>query len=164
MTPTEAVRDYLESYVTLDDSVVNQLNDYVDDNEELTDNHKDVYQYFVDFTHDGYYDIFAIDYDAQYNEDTHVSTYSNQIGYLYSHQSDGSYQKQEITGEFDDDVERTIILDFIPHYKYSNEFDGDVELELRDTGVKYGWRGVSQNGYKEDYTMTTLEMVPSLIT
>lgn len=44
MTPTEAVRDYLESYVTLDDSVVNQLNDYVDDNEELTDNHKDVYK------------------------------------------------------------------------------------------------------------------------
>ena len=89
------------------------------------DNHKDVYQYFVDFTHDGYYDIFAIDYDAQYNEDTHVSTYSNQIGYLYSHQSDGSYQKQEITGEFDDDVERTIILDFNPHYKYSNDINRD---------------------------------------
>lgn len=46
----------------------------------------------------------------------------------------------------------------IQHYKYSNEFDGDVELELRDAGVKYGWRGVSQNGYKEDYTMTTLEI------
>lgn len=89
------------------------------------DNHKDVYQYFVDFTHDGYYDIFAIDYNAQYNEDTHVSTYSNQIGYLYSHQSDGSYQKQEITGEFDDDVERTIILDFIPHYKYSKDINRD---------------------------------------
>lgn len=89
------------------------------------DNHKDVYQYFVDFTHDGYYDIFAIDYDVQYNEDTHVSTYSNQIGYLYSHQSDGSYQKQEITGEFDDDVERTIILDFIPHYKYSKDINRD---------------------------------------
>ena len=89
------------------------------------DNHKDVYQYFVDFTHDGYYDIFAIDYDAQYNEDTHVSTYSNQIGYLYSHQSDGSYQKQEITGEFDDDVERTIILDFNPHYKYSKDINRD---------------------------------------
>ncbi len=44
MTPTQAVRDYMESYVTLDDSVVNQLNDYVDDNEELTLEHKDTYK------------------------------------------------------------------------------------------------------------------------
>lgn len=44
MTPTQAVRDYMESYVTLDDSVVNQLNDYVDNNEELTTEHKDTYK------------------------------------------------------------------------------------------------------------------------
>ena len=44
MTPTQAVRDYMESYVTLDDSVVNQLNEYVDDNEELTDEHRDTYK------------------------------------------------------------------------------------------------------------------------
>ena len=29
MTPTEAVRDYLEGYVTLDSSVTNQLDDYI---------------------------------------------------------------------------------------------------------------------------------------
>ena len=44
MTPTQAVRDYMESYVTLDDNIVNQLNDYVDDNEELTDENKDTYK------------------------------------------------------------------------------------------------------------------------
>lgn len=44
MTPTQAVRDYMESYVTLDDSVVSQLNEYVDDNEELTDDHRDTYK------------------------------------------------------------------------------------------------------------------------
>lgn len=44
MTPRQAVRDYMESYVTLDDSIVDQLNDYVDDNEELLDEHKKTYK------------------------------------------------------------------------------------------------------------------------
>jgi hypothetical protein len=44
MTPTQAVRDYLEGYVTLDDTVVNQLNDYVNDNEDLTKEQKDTYK------------------------------------------------------------------------------------------------------------------------
>lgn len=44
MTPTQAVRDYMESYVTLDDSVIDQLNKYVDDNEELTNEHKVTYK------------------------------------------------------------------------------------------------------------------------
>lgn len=44
MTPTEAVRDYMEGYVTLDDSVINQLNDYVKSNETLTDKQRDVYK------------------------------------------------------------------------------------------------------------------------
>ena len=43
-TPTQAVRDYLEGYVTLDDTVVNQLNDYVNDNEDLTKEQKDTYK------------------------------------------------------------------------------------------------------------------------
>lgn len=44
MTPRQAVRDYMESYVTLDDSVIDQLNKYVDDNEELTNEHKVTYK------------------------------------------------------------------------------------------------------------------------
>jgi hypothetical protein len=44
------------------------------------------------------------------------------------------------------------------HYKYSNEFDGDVELKIKDEGVKYGWKGTSQNRYKEDYEMSVLEI------
>ena len=44
MTPTQAVRDYMESYVTLDDSVIDQLNKYVDGNEELTNEHKVTYK------------------------------------------------------------------------------------------------------------------------
>ena len=44
MTPTQAVRDYLESYVTLDDHIVNQLNEYVDNNDELTTEQKSVYK------------------------------------------------------------------------------------------------------------------------
>lgn len=44
MTPTQAVRDYMESYVILDDGVVDQLNDYVDNNEELSDEHKRIYK------------------------------------------------------------------------------------------------------------------------
>lgn len=44
MTPKQAVRDYMESYVTLDDSVVNQLNEFVEDVEDLTTEHKDTYK------------------------------------------------------------------------------------------------------------------------
>ena len=44
MTPRQAVRDYLEGYVTLDDNIVNQLNEYVDTNEELTKDQKVVYK------------------------------------------------------------------------------------------------------------------------
>lgn len=44
MTPTQAVRDYLEGYVTLDDSVVNQLNEYVNTNETLSDEQRNVYK------------------------------------------------------------------------------------------------------------------------
>ena len=44
MTPTEAVRDYMEGYVTLDDNVVNQLNEYVKTNETLSDEQRDVYK------------------------------------------------------------------------------------------------------------------------
>jgi hypothetical protein len=44
MTPRQAVRDYMESYVTLDDSVIDQLNKYVDGNEELTNEHKVTYK------------------------------------------------------------------------------------------------------------------------
>ena len=44
------------------------------------------------------------------------------------------------------------------HYKYSNEFDADVELKIKDEGVRYGWKGTSQNRYKEEYTMSVLEI------
>lgn len=43
LTPTDAVRDYLELYVTLDDSVIDQLNEFVD-KEDLTDEQKKVYK------------------------------------------------------------------------------------------------------------------------
>ena len=44
MTPTQAVRDYLEGYVTLDDNVINQLNEYVKENDSMTDLQKDSYK------------------------------------------------------------------------------------------------------------------------
>lgn len=44
MTPRQAVRDYLEGYVTLDDNIVNQLNEYVDNNDDLTDEQRSVYK------------------------------------------------------------------------------------------------------------------------
>ena len=40
MTPKQAVMDYMESYVTLDDSVVTQLNEYVENDSELNDEQK----------------------------------------------------------------------------------------------------------------------------
>ena len=44
MTPKQAVMDYMESYVTLDDSVVTQLNEYVDNDSELNDEQKKIYK------------------------------------------------------------------------------------------------------------------------
>ena len=43
MTPRDAVRDYLEKYITLDSSVMSQLDDYLDE-EELTSEQKDIYR------------------------------------------------------------------------------------------------------------------------
>ena len=49
------------------------------------------------------------------------------------------------------------------HYKYSNEFDGDVDIVQEYNGAApYEIRGNSQNSYKESYSMTSLE-VPVLI-
>lgn len=43
MTPTAAVTEYLDKYVTLDSSIVSQLNDFVD-TEDLTDDQKVLYK------------------------------------------------------------------------------------------------------------------------
>ena len=43
MTPNQAVDDYLQKYVTLDDDVVNQINEYVD-KEDMTDEQKSKYK------------------------------------------------------------------------------------------------------------------------
>ena len=43
MTPKEAVRDYLEMYITLDDDVIKQIDDFVD-NEDLNSEQKEVYK------------------------------------------------------------------------------------------------------------------------
>lgn len=43
LTPKDAVRDYLEKYVTLDDSVVKQLDEFVV-NEDLSDEQKELYK------------------------------------------------------------------------------------------------------------------------
>ena len=43
MTPKEAVRDYLEMYITLDDNVIKQIDDFVD-KEDLNTKQKEVYK------------------------------------------------------------------------------------------------------------------------
>ena len=43
MMPNQAVDDYLQKYVTLDDDVVNQINEYVD-KEDMTDEQKSKYK------------------------------------------------------------------------------------------------------------------------
>lgn len=43
MTPMQAVDDYLQRYVTLDDNIVDQLNEFVD-NDEMTDDQKKTYK------------------------------------------------------------------------------------------------------------------------
>ena len=64
----------------------NYFNDYV----------SSVHNAFVDFTHDGYYDVFVADID--YNENTNSYNYEY---YLFTHQQDGSYQHKDISGSFD---------------------------------------------------------------
>lgn len=49
------------------------------------------------------------------------------------------------------------------HYKYSNEFDGNVNLSFVDGGfVDYALKGECQLSFKENYTMSALE-IPILV-
>ena len=99
MTAKEAVSDYLEMYITLDNKVVSQLDEYVN-KEDLTDEQKNTYKTILkkQYTTMNYNVI-----GETYNGDTaYVRTKINVMD-LYKVQRDSDLYLEEHKDEFTDD-------------------------------------------------------------
>ena len=99
MTAKDAVKDYLEMYVTLDDKVTDQLNEFVD-KEELTNEQKVLYKEILRKEYSSLsYTIGNVDYDGDV---AYVTTEINVID-LYKVQKDALNYYENHKDEFSDE-------------------------------------------------------------
>lgn len=99
MTAKDAVRDYLEMYVTLDDRVVDQLNDFVD-KEDLTDTQKNVYK---EVLRKEYTSLSYTLENETYDGDVAYITAKIHVIDLYKVQKDALHYFEEHKEEFNDE-------------------------------------------------------------
>lgn len=99
MTAKDAVRDYLEMYVTLDNRVVEQLDDFVN-KEDLTEEQKNVYKEVLkkEYTSLSY----SIENETYDNDVAYITTKIHVID-LYKVQKDALYYFEEHKEEFNDE-------------------------------------------------------------
>ena len=99
MTPKQAVNDYLQKYITLDDSITDQLNEFVD-NEDLTDDQKSVYK---EILRNQYTSLTYTIKDEDIDGDTAYVTVEIKVRDLYKVQKDSLAYYEEHKEEFNDE-------------------------------------------------------------
>ena len=99
MTPMQAVDDYLQRYITLDDSIINQLNEFVN-NEDLTDDQKKVYK---DILRTQYSSMTYTLKNEKIDGDTAYVTADIKVRDLYKAQKEATKYYEENKNEFNDD-------------------------------------------------------------
>lgn len=99
MTPKQAVDDYLQRYITLDDSIMDQLNDFVN-KEELTDEQKNTYK---EILRNQYSSLTYTLEQEKIDGDTAYVKAKIQVKDLYKAQKDAEAYYNEHKDEFNDD-------------------------------------------------------------
>lgn len=99
MTPRQAVDDYLQRYITLDDTIMDQLNDYVSD-EDLTDEQKSVYK---EVLRNQYTSLTYTIKNEDIQDDIAYVTVNINVKDLYKVQKDSLAYYEEHMEEFNDE-------------------------------------------------------------
>lgn len=99
MTPMQAVDDYLQRYITLDDSIMDQLNEFVN-NEDLTDEQKSTYK---EILRNQYSSLTYTLKDEKIDGEIAYVTAKIQVKDLYKAQKDAVAYYEEHKDEFNDD-------------------------------------------------------------
>lgn len=133
MTPSSAVSEYLDKYVTLDSSIVSQLNDFVD-TEDLTDDQKVLYKEVLRRQYSSLsYEITNEDIV----EDNATVTVKIKVYNLAKVQSDASEYLENNPDEFktsDGEYDRSLFVDY--KLNKMKETTDTVEYELDIKVVK----------------------------
>lgn len=137
-TAREAVSDYLEMYITLDSKVVDQLNEFVD-NEDLTDEQKVVYK---DILKKQYSTMTYSILDETYDGDTaYIKTKIN-VRDLHKVQEDALEYYNNHKPEFNDEAgiyNKSLFLDYkLNEMKNANEMTSyEIEFKVEKDGNNY---------------------------
>lgn len=99
MTPSQAVDDYLQRYITLDDTIMDQLNDYVSD-EDLTEEQKSVYK---EVLRNQYTSLTYTIKNEDIQDDIAYVTVNINVKDLYKVQKDSLNYYEEHKEEFNDE-------------------------------------------------------------
>ena len=139
MTPKQAVMDYMESYVTLDDSVVTQLNEYVDNDSELNDEQKKIYK---EILRKQYSSLTYEVGDERIEGDTAYVKVKINVKDLYKVRKDtNAYYETNKNEFFDEDGVYDVVL-FV-NYQLNKMKDAvetvDYELELKVIKINNDW-------------------------
>lgn len=99
MTPMQAVDDYLQKYITLDDSIMDQLNEFVN-NEDLTEEQKSTYK---EILRNQYSSLTYTLKNENIDGEIAYVTAKIQVKDLYKVQKDATLYYEEHKDEFNDD-------------------------------------------------------------
>ena len=137
-TAQEAVSDYLEMYVTLDSKVIDQLNEFVD-NEDLTEEQKVVYK---DILRKQYSTMTYTILDETYDGETAYVKTKIQVRDLYKVQKESLNYFNNHKNEFNDEngvYDKSLFLDYkLGEMKNADEMNSyEIEFKVVKDGSNY---------------------------
>lgn len=124
-TPTKAVEQYLDRYVDSDDLVMNELDEYVKEKEDLKAEHKDTYK---EVLKKQYSDLKYEVTDEKYDGDTAVVTVKITVYDLYKVQKEADLYLTNHSDEFKND-QGTYDSDKFMQYKLDKMKDNTNTVE-----------------------------------
>lgn len=102
MTPNQAVDDYLQKYVTLDDDILKQIDEFVD-NEDMTNEQKSTYKKILKDQYSTMtYTVKDVEYDEEKNDVAYVTVDIN-VRDLYKVQQTSLEYYENHKDEFNDE-------------------------------------------------------------
>ena len=125
-TPTKAVEEYLERYIDNDDTIMSELDEYVDGNQDLDDTLKDTYK---EILKKQYSDLKYEIVEEKYDGDNAVVTVKITVYDLYKTQIDADDYLTNHTDEFKDEDDK---YDPIKFMKYKLD-----QMKSNDKTVTY---------------------------